>query len=102
MAPKFLDVMRNMLSPKKAEAAPAAPEAAIEYKGYSIRAAPQQQGGQWTTEGIITKDFPDGAKESHFIRAEKHPDRNDAVSFSVVKAKLIIDQQGDQMFGKGA
>ena len=70
-----------------------------EYKGYRIKPAPYRSGGQFQTAGTIEKDFPDGMKEHRFIRAETHPSEEDAASFAVVKAKQIIDQQGDRIFG---
>jgi hypothetical protein len=79
----------------------AAPVAAdpVEYKGYRILAAPYQSGGQYQTSGTIEKDFPSGTKEHRFVRAESHPSRDEAVEFSLMKARQIIDQQGDRMFG---
>jgi hypothetical protein len=80
-----------------APAAPAESEA-VEYNGYRIIAAPFADGGQYQTAGRIEKDVGDTVKEHRFIRAEKHPSRDDAVSFSVTKGKQIVDQQGDRMF----
>lgn len=70
----------------------------VEYKGYRIRPSPYQAGSQYQTSGIIEKDFPSGTKEHRFVRAESHPSREDAVEFSLIKARQIIDQQGDRMF----
>jgi hypothetical protein len=80
--------------------APAAePEvAAVEYKGYRIRPAPFAHNGQYQTCGIIEKDAPDGVKSHRFIRADAYPGREDAISFTVSKAKQIIDLQGDRIF----
>lgn len=80
---------------------PGAQEAAaeaVEYKGYRIRPNPYQSGSQYQTAGTIEKDFPTGLKEHRFVRAESHPSKDDAVEFSVLKARQIIDQQGDRMF----
>ena len=70
----------------------------VEYKGYRIRAKPYQSGSQYQTSGTIEKDFPSGVKEHRFVRAESHPSKDDAVEFSILKARQIIDQQGDRMF----
>jgi hypothetical protein len=72
---------------------------AVEYKGYSIRPAPYLNNGQYQTAGVIQKDAADGVKEHRFIRAETHPSREDAAAFAITKAKQIIDQQGDRVFG---
>ncbi|MGF6226334.1 hypothetical protein QFZ27_000289 [Inquilinus ginsengisoli] len=75
---------------------PAGP--AVEYKGFRIRPAPFQAGGQYQTSGVIEKDFPEGTKTHRFIRADKHGSKDDATAFSVTKAQQIIDEQGDRVF----
>jgi hypothetical protein len=90
----------SRLAGEPGSAAPGAPSGpAVEYNGYRIRPAPYRSGGQFQTAGVIEKDFPDGTKEHKFIRAETHPSEDDAKEFAVTKAKQIIDQQGDRMFG---
>jgi hypothetical protein len=70
----------------------------VEYKGYRIHPSPYQAGSQYQTSGTIEKDFPSGTKEHRFVRAESHSSKEDAVEFSLIKARQIIDQQGDRMF----
>jgi hypothetical protein len=70
----------------------------VEYKGYRIRPAPYHSGSQYQTAGTIEKDFPSGVKEHRFVRAEAHASKDEAVEFSLLKARQIIDQQGDRMF----
>jgi hypothetical protein len=74
------------------------PEPPIEYKGYRIRPAPYRTNGQYQTAGIIEKDAPDGVKTHRFVRADMHPSRDDAIAFTISKAKQIIDLQGDRIF----
>ena len=71
----------------------------VEYKGYRIRPAPYLNGGQYQTAGVIQKDAADGVKEHRFIRAETHPSREAAVEFSIAKARQLIDEQGERLFG---
>jgi hypothetical protein len=75
---------------------PAAPP--VEYKGYRIRPAPYPSNGQYQTAGSIEKDTPEGTKEHRFVRADTYGSRDDAIAFTVSKAKQIIDQQGDRIF----
>lgn len=77
-----------------------APGEAVEYKDYRIRPAPCEVGGQYQVAGVIEKDFEDGPKVHQFIRADVMPGREDAESFTVMKARQIIDQQGDRMFAE--
>ena len=76
----------------------ATPGDTVEYQGYSISPRPKPQGGQFYTAGVIIKEFPEGAKEQYFIRADSHASRDAAEQHAVVKARQIIDEQGDQLF----
>jgi hypothetical protein len=77
---------------------PDAAAEAVEYKGFRIRPAPYLSKGQFQTAGVIEKDFGTETKEHRFVRAETHATKDDAVSFSVAKARQIIDEQGDRIF----
>ncbi len=81
--------------------APAEPEAGPpeDYKGFTIRAAPGQRGGQWTTEALITKTIDDVTKEHRLIRADLFAERDDAIVASMAKARRMIDEQGERIFG---
>jgi hypothetical protein len=70
----------------------------IEYKGYRIKPAPYLSNGQYQTAGSIEKDTPEGVKEHRFIRADTYSGREDAIAFTIIKAKQIIDHQGDRIF----
>ncbi len=76
-----------------------APAEAVEYRGYRIRPAPFRDGGQFQTAGTIEKETESGTRTHRFVRAEKHPSQEAALEFSLMKAKQIIDQQGDRLFG---
>jgi hypothetical protein len=79
--------------------APAGPAvAAIEYNGYRIKPAPYLAKGHYQTAGSIEKDTPEGVKEHRFIRADTYASRDDAIAFTITKAKQIVDQQGDAIF----
>jgi hypothetical protein len=70
----------------------------VEYNGFTIRAAPYKAEGQYQTAGTITKDVGGVVKEHKFIRADRHASYDDAVEFSLSKARQIVDQSGDRMF----
>jgi len=72
--------------------------APIEYKGYLIRPMPYRTKDHYQTAGTIEKDTPEGPKKHEFVRADTYSNRDDAIAFTVSKAKQIIDQQGDRMF----
>jgi hypothetical protein len=80
---------------EEAEVAQGAPE---EYKGFTIRAAPYKFDGQFQTSGVVEKEIDGVRKEHKFIRADRHASYDDAVAFSLSKARQLVDEQGDQMF----
>jgi hypothetical protein len=70
----------------------------VEYSGFTIRAAPYKAEGQYQTAGTITKDVGGVIKEHKFVRADRHASYDDAVEFSLSKARQIVDQSGERMF----
>ena len=81
-------------------AAGAADQAAapVEYKGFVIRPAPYKDGDQYQTAGTIEKEVAGARKEHRFIRADRHASYDAAVSFTLDKARQIIDLQGERIF----
>jgi hypothetical protein len=81
------------------KAAPVAKtEEPIDYKGYSLVAAPMADGGQFRVAGSISKDVGGEVKTHTFIRADVFADRDAAVQETIRKAQLIVDQSGDMIF----
>ncbi len=70
----------------------------VEYKGYVIRAAPYKNNGAYQTAGTIERDIGGVRKEHRFIRADAYASYQDAVNFTLNKARQIIDLQGDRIF----
>ena len=101
MGTKFTNFLRHLIGSKSTEATQQETEKAVDYKGYMIRPTSRRQGRVWLTEGVITKEFEDGAKEHHFIRADTHSTKDDAEACSIDKGKRIIDEQGDKQFREG-
>jgi hypothetical protein len=72
----------------------------VEYKGFIIRPAPFKADGQYQTAGTIEREIGGVRKEHRFIRADAFASFDDAVTFTLAKARQMIDlQQGEQMFG---
>jgi len=91
---------KSLFGGKTADEAPAQQPAgeAVEYNGYVVRAAPLKDGGKFLTAGTISKEVDGVRKEHNFVRADSHGSFDEAVSFSLTKARQIIDLQGDRMF----
>ena len=69
-----------------------------EHGGFTIRATPYQEGGQWQMCGVISKEVGGETKEHRFIRADRFPGKEDAVEFTFAKARQIIDMNGEKIF----
>ncbi len=70
----------------------------VEYKGYRIRPEPYRTHDHYQTAGTIEKVTPEGMRAHRFVRADTYHSREDAIAFTITKAKQIIDQQGDRIF----
>jgi hypothetical protein len=75
------------------------PAAPVEYKGFVIKAAPFKNEGQYQTAGTIEREIEGVLKEHRFIRADAFATYDDAVTFTLGKARQMIDLQGERMFG---
>ncbi|GAB1582532.1 HlyU family transcriptional regulator [Phyllobacterium phragmitis] len=69
-----------------------------EHNGFLIRATPYNEGGQYQTCGVISKEVNGVMKEHRFIRADKFASLDDAVNVSLSKGRQIINEQGERMF----
>jgi len=72
--------------------------AEVDYNGFKITPAARPQNGQWLTAGIIRKEIGGEVKEHRFLRADTHASPESANDFAVVKARQIIDEQGERIF----
>ena len=73
-----------------------APEAEPEsHNGFTIRPEPIRDGDQWRICAVIEKD----GRTHRLIRADTMGDRGQAVEASVGKARQMIDEQGERLFG---
>jgi hypothetical protein len=70
----------------------------VDYKGFVIRAAPFASNAQYQTAGIIERDIGGVRRQHRFIRADAFATYDDAVSFTLNKARQIVDLQGERIF----
>jgi hypothetical protein len=80
-------------------AKPAA-SSSVEYQGFTIRAEPYKEAGQYQTAGVITKEIDGVIKEHRFIRADRYAALDDAIAFTLAKGRQIIDEHG-RLPGRG-
>ncbi len=72
----------------------------VEYKGFIIRAAPYKNNAGYQCAGTIERDIAGVRKQHRFIRADSCASYDDAVSFTLSKARQIVDLQGERMFNE--
>lgn len=69
------------------------------HEGFRIIPEPQPGGGGYRLAARIEKEIGGETRVHHMIRADQVHDRDEAVAFSIRKAKQLIDEQGDALFG---
>lgn len=82
---------------KETPPAPAAPPES--YKGFDIFAEPRREGDQYRVAARIEKDVDGTRKVHHLVRADTMAGFDDACTASVNKAKQMINEQGERLFG---
>ena len=65
------------------------------YNGFEIVPMPQPENGQYRLNGVIRKD----GKEHQFIRADMFMSAEECAEEVKRKARVLIDQMGDRLFG---
>ena len=70
-----------------------------EYKGFSIRPDPIREGELWRVAAEVSKSVEGQLRVHRLIRADTLPDRDAAAQTALAKARLVIDQQGEALFG---
>ena len=70
-----------------------------EHEGFHIAAQPYAASGQFQVAGLISKEIAGIRREHKFVRADRFATLEEAAEFSLSKARQIIDQQGDRLFG---
>jgi len=69
------------------------------YKDFEIFVEPQSEGGQYRVCARIEKEVG-GTRRSHrLLRADTMASLDDARAISLAKARQVIDEQGDRLFG---
>lgn len=68
------------------------------YKGYTIKATEMRAGSEYQLSGVIEKGEGDAMRSHRFIRADRLSSKDQAGEMALVKARQIIDEQGDRIF----
>ncbi len=69
------------------------------YKDFAITPQPARENGGWRLAALIEKEIGGESKSCLLIRADTFQDETAANDASVAKAKQVIDEQGERLFG---
>lgn len=69
------------------------------YKDFTITPDPMRDGTRFRIRAHVTKEVGGEAKSHTLIRADTLESEDAAVAASVGKARQLIDEQGDRLFG---
>lgn len=70
-----------------------------EYKGYELTPMPKAEGGMYRLQGLVARGEGETRREHMLIRADMFTAEADASDAFLRKARLLIDQQGESLFG---
>lgn len=73
--------------------------AEVEHKGFTIKAVPYRQNGQFQTAGVIEKTIGGELKSYRFVRADRSTMVEEVTDLALAKGRLMVDEQGDGLFG---
>jgi len=90
MAFKFL---KNFLSSSSSDTESVDRTQAVEHEACTIVPTPRKGQSGWSTEGLIEKTVDGEVESRHFIRAETHTDKEQAISHTILKGQRIIDEE---------
>ena len=69
------------------------------YKDFRIFPEPQSASGGYRLAARIEKEIAGETKTHHLLRADQIQSLEEAEAFSIRKAKQLIDEQGERIFG---
>ncbi|WP_299368354.1 HlyU family transcriptional regulator [uncultured Tateyamaria sp.] len=69
------------------------------YDGFAITPTPQREGTQYRIGARIEKEIGGQVHTHNLVRADTMADQDEAAAASIAKAKQMIDEQGDRIFG---
>lgn len=94
-----MSFFKKLFGVGKTTAANDAPAASEDYAGFTLVAAPYKVEGGYQLCGIISKEIDGARKEHRFVRADRFPAQDEAAQFTLKKARQLVDEQGDNLFG---
>jgi hypothetical protein len=95
----LMSFLKKLFGGGKTQEADASSGPSESYGGFTIVATPYQNNGRWQLCGIISREKDGVAQEHRFVRADNFGSRAEAEEMTLFKARQIIDQMGENIFG---
>ncbi len=73
--------------------------ASVEHEGFQITPDPIAEGGQFRLAATVSRDIDGVRKQHRLIRADMFSSREEASEAAIRKAKQLIKEQGEKLFG---
>ena len=102
MAPGLTDMLKGLLGGGAKASEQAQPADTVDYKGFAIVPAPRPDKGVYYVAGSIALIRDGETLEHHFVRADSSTDREQTIELTVIKAKQMIDLEGERLFSRGS
>lgn len=74
--------------------------ASEQYEGFELQARPLKESEGWRVAGSIVREVDGEMKRHDFIRADTCVQQEDAIAFTLRKARQIVDERGVRMFDR--
>lgn len=71
-----------------------------DYAGYRLEAAPRKDPQGWRIAGRIGRERAGEWQTVEFLRADVQGDWEEAVAMSLLKARRLVDERGEALFGR--
>lgn len=96
-----MSFLKKLFGGSRQDAAPAGDPKITEtrdHAGFTIKATPMPEGGQFRLAALIEKEIGGEVKTHRMIRADMFSSKEEATQFALKKAQQVIDQQGEALF----
>jgi len=94
----MIEIFKNLFGGGNGNQAGSEQAQVVEYKGFDILPTPAKINGGWSTAATISKTIEGETKTHQFIRADTTSTRDAAIELIINKAKMCVDQKGDEIF----
>jgi hypothetical protein len=85
--------------PAEADGPGSSPAGGEDYKGFRITPAPIREAGGFRVAARIEREIAGVTRRHELQRADVASTRDEAVALSLRKARQVIDEQGERLFG---